>query len=140
MTFQAVTLQLPETIYRSAWRTAKAKKRPIEEVLLTALKSSLPSLEGLSPEITRDLTRLESFTDAQLWAIARSVLPQPQQRRLRHLLRKNQAGTLTRRELQSLDELITESERLMLRKARAYVLLKWRGHAPAAVIERENGK
>jgi hypothetical protein len=86
------------------------------------------------------LTRLESFTDAQLWAIARSILPQPQQRKLRRLLRKNQAGKLTRREQQSLDELITESERLMLRKARAYVLLKWRGHAPAAVIEQENGK
>jgi hypothetical protein len=55
------------------------------------------------------------------------------QQKLSRLLRKNQAGTLTERERKALDELISESERLMLRKARAYALLKWRGYAPAVM-------
>jgi len=137
MTYQPVTLNLPETIYQSAWRTAKAIKRPVEDILLTVIKSSLPSLEGLPPEMIGELTELESFADAQLWKVARSTLPEPRRRKLSRLLRKNQAGTLTDRERHPLDDLISESERLMLRKARAYALLKWRGYAPATAIERE---
>jgi hypothetical protein len=140
MALQTVTLQLPESMYQSARRTAKAVNQPIGEVLVTALKSTLPPLEGLAPEIITELTALEFLPDKQLWTMARSKLPQPQRRKLSHLLRKNQAGTLTEREERALDELIAESERLMLRKARAFVLLKWRGYAPAAGLARENGK
>lgn len=139
MTFEPVTLNLPETIYQSAWRTAKAVRRPVEDILLSVIKSSLPPLEGLPPETINELTELESFADAQLWKVARSTLPESQQRKLSRLLRKNQAGTLTERERQTIDDLISESERLMLRKARAYVLLKWRGYAPVA-MERDNNK
>ncbi|GEM_PF-267024 len=134
MTFEPVTLNLPETIYQSAWRTAKAVRRPVEDILLTVIKSSLPPLEGLPPEMISELTELESSADAQLWRVARSALPESQQRKLSRLLRKNQAGTLTERERQTLDDLSSESERLMLRKARAYVLLKWRGYAPATAL------
>jgi hypothetical protein len=133
MTFQPVTLNLPETIYQSAWRTAKAIKRPVEDILLTVIKSSLPPLEGLPPEVIEELTELESFADAQLSRVAQSTLPEPRQRKLSRLLRKNQAETLTERERHTLDDLISESERLMLRKARAYVLLKWRGYVPVAI-------
>jgi len=138
MTFQTVTLQVPETIYQSASRTARAVKRPLEEVLITVLKSSLPPLEGLPQGIIKELTALESFDDKQLWEVARSALPDSRQKPLSRLLQKNQAGKLTDHERQKLDELIVDAERLMLRKARAYVLLKWRGHAPAAIIEREH--
>jgi len=138
MTFQTVTLQVPETIYQSASRTARAVKRPLEEILITVLKSSLPPLEGLPQGIIKELTALESFGDKQLWEVARSTLPDSRQRPLSRLLQKNQAGKLKDHERQKLDELIADAERLMLRKARAYVLLKWRGHAPAAVIEREH--
>ena len=135
MTFQTVTLQLPETIYKSARRTAKVVKRPVEEVLLNALSSSLPPLEGLSPATMRKLTMLESLNDKRLWAIARSTLPRLRQQKLSRLLEKNQAGALLESELQVLDKLISESELLMLRKARAFVLLKLRGYAPAVLVE-----
>jgi len=131
MTYQTVTLQLPKPIYQSVWRTAKAVKRPLADVLVTVLKSSLPSLEGLPPELMKELTALESLSDAQLWVVARSKLSQLKQQQLRRLLHKNQAETLTEREQQALNKLILESEQLMLRKARAGVLLKWRGYAPA---------
>lgn len=137
MTFQTVTLQLPEAIYKSARRTAKVVKRPVEEVLLNVLKSSLPTLEGLPPDMARELTELEQLTDKKLWSVARSTLPETRQQRLSRLLQKNQAGTLTKREHRTLDALVSTSEILMLRKARAFVLLKWRGYAPATVIERE---
>jgi len=137
MTFQTITLQVPETIYKSARRTAKVVKRPVEEVLLNVLKSSLPPLEGLPPDMARELTELEQLTDKKLCSVARSTLPEARQQKLSRLLQKNQAGTLTKREHRTLDALVSASEILMLRKARAFVLLKWRGYAPATVLERE---
>jgi len=135
---QTVTLQVPQSIYQSAWRTARAVKRPVEDFFVMVLKSSLPSLEGLPEEAITELTALESCTDKQLWEAARSTLSLVQRRQLSRLLHKNQAGKLTERERQKLDELIAASDRLMLRRARAYVLLKWRGYAPATTLEREH--
>ena len=140
MATQVVTLRLPESIYQSARRTARAVKRPVKEVLLKVLTSSLPSLDGLPSGIVRELTALEELADKQLSAVARSTLPALQRQQLNRLLEKNQAGTLDDRERQALEELISKSERLMLRKARACVLLKWRGYAPAAIIERRTLK
>jgi len=140
MTFQTVTLQVPQSIYQSAWRTARAVKRPVEDFFLMVLKSSLPSLEGLPEETITELTALESCTDKQLWAAARSTLSLAQRRQLSGLLHKNQAGKLTERERHKLDELIAASGLLMLRRARAYVLLKWRGYAPALALEQDHIK
>ncbi len=129
MSLQAVTLQLPESIYKSARRTARVVKRPLEEILVTVLKSSLPTLDGLPPEIVTELTALESLDNEQLSEVAHSTFPPSQRRRLSALLRKNQAGQTTAREQDALEILISEAERLMLRKSRGYALLKWRGLA-----------
>ncbi len=137
MTFQTVTLQVPQSIYQSAWRTARAVKRPIEDFFVMVLKSSLPSLEGLPEETITELTALESCTDKQLWEVARSTLSLAQRRQLSRLLQKNQAGKLAERERQKLDTLLAAADQLMLRRARAYVLLKWRGYAPATALHRE---
>lgn len=140
MTFQTVTLQLPNTIYKSAKRTAKVVKRPVEEVLLGALSSSLPPLEGLPPATLKELTTLESLDDKSLGAIARKMLPRSRRQKLSRLLEKNQAGGLLERDRQALDKLTEESERLMLRKARALVLMKLRGYAPAVVLQQKRPK
>ena len=113
MSLQAVTLQLPESIYTSARRTAQVVKRPLEEILVTVLRSSLPALDGLSHEIATQLTALESLDNERLSQAARSILSPSQQRRLSTLLRKNQASKLTAREAEALDKLISEAELLM---------------------------
>jgi hypothetical protein len=62
-------------------------------------------------------------------------MPAARQRKLHRLLDKNSDGTLTtmvRRELESLRK---EGDRLMLRKAHAAVILKWRGHRIPTVDE-----
>ncbi|KAA0223415.1 hypothetical protein EDS67_25825 [candidate division KSB1 bacterium] len=129
MGLHSVTLEVPENIYASAQRTAKAVRRSLEEVLVTALKTSLPPLDDLPVELLTELTALEHLDNSRLLALAQSTLPHTQQRKLSRLLRKNQAGKLNEREQLVLEALAAESERLMLRKARAYALLKWRGSA-----------
>lgn len=124
---QTVTLELPQTIYLPVSRMAQATKRPLEDLLVCALRASLPSLDGLPSELVRELVKLERLDDESLGRVMVSKVPAAQQRRLDSLLHKNQAGTLTRREQQKLDRLQRQADRVMLRKARAAVLLRFRG-------------
>jgi hypothetical protein len=125
---QTVTLELPQTIYLPAKRMAEVTNRSLEDLLVSALKASLPSLDGLPSELVEDLVELESLDDESLRQVMVSKVPTAQQRELDRLLRKNQAGTLTEQERQKLDRLQHKADRVMLRKARAAVLLRFRGH------------
>ena len=125
---QTVTLELPQTIYLPARRMAEVTNRSLEDLLVSALKASLPPLDGLPSELVEDLVELESLDDESLRQVMVSKVPTAQQRELDRLLRKNQAGTLTEQERQKLDRLQREADRVMLRKARAAVLLRFRGH------------
>ena len=124
---QTVTLELPHTIYLPARRMAEATNRPLEDLLVCALQASLPPLDGLPAELVEELAQLENLDDDSLWQVVVSRVPAAQQRELDRLLRKNQAGTLSEQEQQKLDWLQREADRVMLRKARAAVLLRFRG-------------
>jgi hypothetical protein len=137
MSVQTVTLHLPKTIYETASRTAEAIKRPVEEVLVTALNSFLPDIKELPSDLKNEMAELENFGDAQLWTIAHSTMPKLQRQKLSRLLQKNQAGTISEQDRQLLEDMVTKSERMTLKKARAYVLLKWRGHPINAMPKRE---
>jgi len=125
---QTVTLELPQTIYLPARRMAEVTNRSLEDLLVSALKASLPTLDGLQSELVEDMVEMERLEDESLRQMMVSKVPTAQQRELDRLLRKNQAGTLTEQERQKLDRLQREADRVMLRKARAAVLLRFRGH------------
>lgn len=132
---ETVTLQLPDTVYLPARRMAEATRRPLTEVLVDALKAALPPLEGLSPESVAELVGLEEMDDDALWQVMLSRVPADQQRRLTRLLRKNKAGKLTESERASLAVLQKEADHVMLRKARAAVLLRFRGRRLPTLVE-----
>ena len=101
----------------------------MEEVVLQALELSLPPLgEELPPELREEAARMVHLDEPALRRIARSSLPPSKQRSLSRLLRKQQEGTLSEAEERRLQALVQEADRLMLRKALAYALLKWRGY------------
>jgi uncharacterized protein YnzC (UPF0291/DUF896 family) len=58
-----------------------------------------------------------------------------QQKKLNHLLQKNKRGSLTESERVELAALQNEADRIMLRKARAAVLLRFRGHRLPTLAE-----
>ncbi len=123
-----VTLQVPPSVYQLAQRTAKATARPVEEVLANVLAAAAPTSENLPPDIRVEIDALAELDNAALWEIAGDVFPAARRRRYDELLDKNGAGTITPDECEELKNLRLQSERLMLRKAHAYALLKWRGH------------
>ncbi|MBI3921571.1 MAG: hypothetical protein HY318_09155 [Armatimonadetes bacterium] len=125
-----VTMKLPDYVYdnyrHKANTTKKPVKRVIEEVVCEG-KPSPPSV-GDAPEYLRaDLKALEQMSNEELRRIAESHPEVAKQRRLGRLQEKNQAGAVTERERQQLDDLLQEGQRLMVIKAHAWVLLQWRG-------------
>jgi hypothetical protein len=132
---QTITLNLPDSLFQPLQRTAQATKQPVETLLLSALQASLPSLEGLSPEMRENLTGLELLDDDALWQVMLETVPEPTQRKLRRLLARNQTSALSPAEQMRLDELQQAADLVMLRKARAAVLLRFRGRRVPTLAE-----
>jgi hypothetical protein len=135
MSLQTVTLNLPEAIYRRLLRTAETIQKPLEDVLLQTIEGNLPpSVEDMPAELQGEFIAMQSLTEDELWTIARAVIEPAEQRRLEQLLRKNSHGTISQREREELERLGVEADRLTLRKAYAYALLRWRGY-PLPTLE-----
>lgn len=124
---ETVTLTLPDSVLQPVKRSAEAVHRPIEELLLTALQSSLPPLEGLPDEAIADLTGLETLGNDSLLLVMTETLPAETQAALSKLLERHEDDSLTSAEEERLASLQGEADLVMLRKARAAVLLRFRG-------------
>jgi hypothetical protein len=130
MSTQEVTLPLPETLYLRFKQTAQATQQSLTDVLLHAVQvGSPPSWEDAPVTFQADLAALDRYDDEALWRIARSYRTEADITRLQELLEKNTDDQLTETERTELAQLRTEADRLMLRKAHAAALLRWRGHA-----------
>jgi len=128
MTAHSVTVELPEVLFRKIERAARGLNQPMPQALLKIVESGLPSLDKVPPRHRSDLEIMETWSDQQLWRVAREELPGDQQQELSDLLDKNQNGELNAIEEARLDVLHAQANRLMLRKSYALALLKWRGN------------
>jgi hypothetical protein len=124
----ALTLELPEDIYERVRRAAKGMNQPMEKALVNIVRAATPSLEKVPAEYRTELEAMEDLGDEDLWRILRGRPAAAKQRRLEGLLDKRQRGSLNERETQALSELRLDGDRLLLRRAYAALLLKYRGH------------
>jgi hypothetical protein len=132
---QTITLTLPDNVLQPVQRVAQATQQSVEELLVTALQAALPTLEGLPPDVMQALVALESLDDQALWRVMLETVPLDQQHQLHDLLIRNQAGTLTDVEREQLAILQQQADLVMLRKARAAVLLRFRGKRVPTLAE-----
>ena len=134
MATQAVTLHLPEALYLRLQQNAQATHQSFDEVALRALEvGAPPSWEDAPTEFQTDLATLDRLHDDALWRIARSRQTETEMTRYADLLEQNANDLLSDSDRVELTQLRTEADRLMLRKAHAAALLRWRGHhIPAA--------
>jgi hypothetical protein len=124
---QTITLTLPDDVLQPVQRVVQATKQSLEELLVTALQAALPTLKGLPPDIMQPLVAPEPLDDQALWRVMLETVPLDQQLRLYDLLWRNQAGVLTASEHEQLAVLQQQADSVMLRKACAAVLLRFRG-------------
>jgi hypothetical protein len=132
---RTVTLTLPDDMLQSVQRVAQATKQSVEELLVTALQAALPTLAGLPPQVMENLTSLESLDDQGLWQVMLETVPRDLQQRLHDLLVRHQVGTLTDAEREQLAVLQQQADLVMLRKARAAALLRFRGKRVPTLAE-----
>lgn len=122
-----ITLDLPDRVFQLVQRTAQATNQPVERLLVHALQASLPPLEGLPEEIMEKLTALEVYDDEALGCVLGEAVPVEVQQELSNLLAQQQSTALTEAERRRLTTLQGQADLVMLRKARAAVLLRFRG-------------
>ena len=123
-----VTIDLPDPIYRQLQQTARKTKRRLEDVLLQTISGNLPpGTEDAPADMQAELQALQWADDNALWAIAHSRVSSDQQARQEYLLTKSQQGLLTTEERAEFQRGGDAIDRLTLKKAYAYALLRWRG-------------
>lgn len=125
---QKVTIELPEPVFRQFVRIAEVTHQPVEAIVAQSAISNLPpSVDNASPKLQQELLRMQNLNTEELLAIAQARIEPNQHERQAELLAKNEASLLTESEQRELSVLRQTSDRLMLCKAYAWSLLRWRG-------------
>lgn len=133
-----VAVQVPELLYRRLERLATLTKRPLENVLAQTLSTGLPLLpDDLPATAQAALVQLEALSDGELQQVVRERLSVADGEQFEQLRAQRRAGQLTVAEAQRLRDLTEYADLLMLRKAYAGVLLKWRGQPVPAPADLE---
>jgi hypothetical protein len=136
MPTQKVTVELPDPVFKQLARIASATQQPLEVLAAQSIASNLPPTPDNAPlEIQSELLQMQSWDSTELLSIAQSQVTREQQQRHIELLEKNQTDELTPQERQELSELRTTADRLMLQKAYAWSVLRWRGHRVPSLNE-----
>lgn len=123
-----LTINLPESAFERLSHLADLTNQPLSELVLQSITGNLPpSIETAPVEIQADLLQLQTLSVDELRHIAQSQLSLFQQERYAILLERNQDELLTEEERQELRAFSLQADQLMLKKAHACALLRWRG-------------
>lgn len=123
---QSVTVDLPMPLFQFLERLARQTQQPIEKLVAQSIAGNLPpSVDNAPPEAQAQLLALQGLSVDELQQIAYEQVAPEQQARHLQLLEKVQ---LTSEEESELARLRQQADSLMLRKAYAWAVLRWRGH------------
>ena len=128
MTTQQVTIELPELILHRLTQLAEATHQSVEVLISQSVLSNLPPSTEIAPlELRQEFLRMHTLSVESLRPIAQAQVDPVQFERHTELLQKNEAGNLSPEDREELTSLRVTAEQLMLRKAYAWSLLRWRG-------------
>jgi hypothetical protein len=128
MTYQSITIQLPEPVYQHISQRAWRKQRTVEDEVLSVVVNTLPTFDDLPADLADSLTQLRFLTDAELWQAARTTLPARESQQMQQLVIKQQQQGLTMREQRKAEDLLAHFHRTTLVRAQAALLLKERDY------------
>lgn len=129
MVTRRVTVELPEPIFQELARIAELTNQSLEAIAAQSIMSNLPpSADNAPAQIQGSLLEMQRLPIDELLKIAHAQVPLVQQQRHISLLEKNQSASITPQERQELDNLRSAADQLMVQKAYAWAVLRWRGH------------
>lgn len=122
---RSITVTLPKSLFHFLERQAQQTRQPIEKLVVQSVAGNLPpTVDNAPPEKQAELLALQWLPIDQLQQIAHEqVAPTAQARHLELLAQE----TLTDDERAELARLRQQADWLMLRKAYAWAVLRWRG-------------
>ena len=133
---QRVEIELPESVYRQLAQIAEETAQPIAVLAAQSVMSNLPpSAENASPELRGELLKLQALETSELLKVAKAEIAAIRHERQAALLESKQDRPLTDMERQELAALRIESDQLMLKKAYAWSVLRWRGQRVPSLQE-----
>jgi predicted transcriptional regulator len=133
---QQITIELPELILRQLALLAEATHQSVEALVSQSVLSNLPpATDTAPPELQREFLAMQTLGIEGLRSIAQLQVEPMQYERHVELLRKNEDGLLMPEERQELAMLRESADQLMLRKAYAWSLLRWRGQRVPSLEE-----
>lgn len=125
---QSLTLVLSDDVYRYLHEIADLTRQPVGELIAQSIQGNLPPrLIDAPSEMHPALLAMQNLSADELRQIASSQLAPERQHRHQELLEKNAESEISGQERVELASLRTSADRLMLRKAYAWSLLRWRG-------------
>ncbi|NMG19004.1 hypothetical protein [Brasilonema bromeliae] len=123
-----LTIDLPEQTFQRLAQIAELTNQSLEDLIVQSVTGNLPpAVETAPSEIQAELLELQTLSVEALRQIAQSQVSPFQQDRHMALLERNQDGLLTPQEQQELRQLTLAADQLMLKKAHACAILRWRG-------------
>ncbi len=129
MVSRTITLKLPESLFIRLEQASRATKQTLDEIILRAVRAgSPPDWDDVPAEFQTDISSMDRLDDTALWRVAKSKSTETEMRSCQELLDKRADGTITSTESEKLKALQTDFDRLMLCKAHAASLLRWRGY------------
>lgn len=123
-----LTIDLPESAFEQLSRLAELTNQPLSDLVIQSITGNLPPTVETTPvEMQSELLALQTLSTETLRQIAQSQISIAQQQRHTTLLEHNQEDLLSAAEQQELRELSQAADQLMLKKAHACAILRWRG-------------
>jgi hypothetical protein len=129
MTTQRITIDLPESIFHRFVLMAEATQQPLEDLIAQSVVNNLPPSAANAPlEMRAELSEMQTLNVDELLAIAQTHANANQYENHVQLLEKNQTESLSAEDRRELTNLRQTADRLMLRKAYAWAILRWKGY------------
>jgi hypothetical protein len=136
MTSTQITISLPENVLRQLTRVSTATHQSIESLITQSVLSNLPpSTDNAPPELQSELLEMQTLSTIDLQTIAQSQIDPLQYERHIELLHQNAENQIAAAERQELSNLRQAADWLMIRKAYAWSILRWRGARIPALEE-----
>lgn len=133
---QSVTVELPEPLFRFLERLARQTDQSVDKLVAQSLAGNLPPVVDHAPaEMQAELLAMQQWPVDRLLVAAHEQIAPDHQARHVALLEKLGEGGLTSAEQQELASLRLTADRQMVRKAYAWAVLRWRGHATPRLDE-----
>ena len=126
------TIPISDSLYTRLLHQSQDTNRPIIEIVQQTLDRFLPEpiqLEGeLEPLLQAELEAMVRLSDSALWALASSNLTPTERDELEMLNVQAKERSLTVEEQDCQEKLLTAYDEMLVRRARAAVLLQSRGY------------